>query len=259
MATETAAVEEPTAWSAAATSSVFPAESVGKRDELQRMTRKERHNVRASTKSVLCRRFARRHQSSMTNNLAWSARTRPCWRAKPTWSIVRVVLLGRDSRVDGSVGRYPGQEAMDNARVRAITRWHGESCCEHTSAHAFESSAGFTRKREYMWLLWATAMCFLSGATQEERIFLEPPPEAQVSPDYVWAALCAFPGLKGAPKAWEEHSAQQMGKLGMNPGRCDGCMFQRKSDLSRAGRPADDFILTSLAALKPVLLRPAPT
>ena len=45
---------------------------------------------------------------------------------------------------------------------------------------------------------------FYQAPLKEERIFLETPPEAQVPPDSVWAALCAFPGLKGAPKAWQE-------------------------------------------------------
>jgi hypothetical protein len=85
---------------------------------------------------------------------------------------------------------------------------------------------------------------FYQAPLKEERIFLEPPPEAQVSPDSVWEALCAFPGLKGAPKAWEEHSAHEMEKLGMTRGRYDGCMFMRHSDESKAGRHADDFLVT---------------
>ena len=35
-----------------------------------------------------------------------------------------------------------------------------------------------------------------------------------------------------------------MEELGMTRGRCDGCMFQRRSDQSKAGRHADDFIVT---------------
>ncbi len=85
---------------------------------------------------------------------------------------------------------------------------------------------------------------FYQAPLKEERIFLEPPPEAQVSPDSVWEALCASPGLKGAPKAWEEHSAHEMEKLGMTRGRYDGCMFMRHSDQSKAGRHADDFLVT---------------
>jgi hypothetical protein len=85
---------------------------------------------------------------------------------------------------------------------------------------------------------------FYQAPLKEERIFLEPPPEAQVSPDSVWEALCAFPGLKGAPKAWEEHSAHEMETLGMTRGRYDGCMFMRHSDEAKAGRHADDFLVT---------------
>ena len=48
---------------------------------------------------------------------------------------------------------------------------------------------------------------FYQAPLTEDRIFLEPPPEAEVPEGHVWEALCAFPGLKGAPKAWEDHSA----------------------------------------------------
>ena len=46
------------------------------------------------------------------------------------------------------------------------------------------------------------ALCDCSGAfyqapLKEERTFLEPPPVAQVPPDSVWEALCAFTQLKG--------------------------------------------------------------
>ena len=87
-------------------------------------------------------------------------------------------------------------------------------------------------------------MAFYQAPLKEERIFLKPPPEAQVSPDSLQEALCAFPGLKGAPQASEEHSAQELEKLGMTRGRYYGCMFQRRSDQSKAGRRADDFIPT---------------
>ena len=87
-------------------------------------------------------------------------------------------------------------------------------------------------------------MAFYQAPPKEERIFLKPPSEAQISPDNPWEALCAFPGLKGAPQASEERSAQEMEKLGMTRGRYDGCMFQRWSEQSKAGRRADDFILT---------------
>ena len=85
---------------------------------------------------------------------------------------------------------------------------------------------------------------FYQAPLKEERIFLETPPEAQVPPESVWEVLYAFPGLKGAPKAWEKQSAQVMEKLGMTRGRYDGCMFQRRSDQSKAARHADDFVVT---------------
>ena len=79
-------------------------------------------------------------------------------------------------------------------------------------------------------------MAFYQAPLEEERIFLKSPPEAQVSPDSLWEAPCAFPGLKEAPQASEEDSAQELEKLGMTRGRYYGCMFQRRSDQSKAGR-----------------------
>ena len=84
---------------------------------------------------------------------------------------------------------------------------------------------------------------FYQAPLKEERIFVEPPPEAQVPPDIVWEAPCALPSIRGAPKAWEAHSAQEMEKLGMTRGHYDGCMFQRRSGQSKGGRHADDFIV----------------
>ena len=85
---------------------------------------------------------------------------------------------------------------------------------------------------------------FYQAPLTEEAIFLEPPPEAEVDRGHVWEALCAFPGLKGAPKAWEEHSAKELEKLGLDRGKYDGCLFVRLSDGVKAGRHADDFVTT---------------
>ena len=92
-----------------------------------------------------------------------------------------------------------------------------------------------TGVRRHVVALGDNSGAFYQAPLKEERIFLEPPPEAQVPLDSVWETLCAFPGPKGAPKAWEEHSAQEMEKLGTTRGRYDGCMFQRWSDQSKAG------------------------
>ena len=88
---------------------------------------------------------------------------------------------------------------------------------------------------------------FYQAPLTEENIFLEPPPEAGVESGFVWEALCAFPGLKGAPKAWEEHSAKELEKLGLDRGRYDGCLFVRFADNVKAGRHADDFMTTGPA------------
>ena len=33
----------------------------------------------------------------------------------------------------------------------------------------------------------------------ESQVWIEPPPEAQLGPDYIWEAVSAFLGLRGAP------------------------------------------------------------
>ncbi|CAK0789597.1 unnamed protein product, partial [Prorocentrum cordatum] len=64
----------------------------------------------------------------------------------------------------------------------------------------------------------------------EDRIFLEPPPEAGVPEGHVREALCAFPRSKGAPKAWEDHGADTMEELEMVRGHYDGCLFAKLSN-----------------------------
>ena len=36
----------------------------------------------------------------------------------------------------------------------------------------------------------------------ESQVWIEPLPETDLAPNYVWEAVSAFPGLKGAPRAW---------------------------------------------------------
>ncbi|CAK0808138.1 unnamed protein product [Prorocentrum cordatum] len=56
---------------------------------------------------------------------------------------------------------------------------------------------------------------FYQAPLTEGRIFLEPPPEAGAPEGHVWEALCACPGLEGAPKAWGDHGANAMEELAM--------------------------------------------
>ena len=37
----------------------------------------------------------------------------------------------------------------------------------------------------------------------KNRVWIEPPPEAELGADYIWEVVSAFPGLKGAPRAWD--------------------------------------------------------
>ena len=99
-------------------------------------------------------------------------------------------------------------------------------------------------RRGYKVALGDCSGAFYQAPLTEEAIFLEPPPEAEIASSQVWEALCAFPGLKGAPKAWEEHSAKELEKLGLDRGKYDGCLFVRMTDGVKAGRHADDFVTT---------------
>eukprot|EP00959_Pyramimonas_sp_CCMP1952_P075363 1574912-Pyramimonas_sp.AAC.1 len=85
---------------------------------------------------------------------------------------------------------------------------------------------------------------FYQEPLTEDRIFLEPPPETGVPEGHVREALCAFPGLKGAPKAWEDHSANAMEEPEMVRGHNDGRLFMKLSNRMKAGGHADDFPIT---------------
>ncbi|CAK0797452.1 unnamed protein product [Prorocentrum cordatum] len=84
---------------------------------------------------------------------------------------------------------------------------------------------------------------FYQAHLAEDRIFLEPPPEVGVLEGHVREAMRAFPGPKGAPKAWEDHSANTMEELEMARGHYDGCLFMKLSNRMKAGRRADDFLI----------------
>ena len=43
----------------------------------------------------------------------------------------------------------------------------------------------------------------------ESKVWIEPPPEAELGPEYIWEAPPAFPGLKGAPRAWDTYSKEK--------------------------------------------------
>ena len=40
----------------------------------------------------------------------------------------------------------------------------------------------------------------------ERQVWTELPPEAELGPGYIGEAVSAFPGLKGAPRAWDTYS-----------------------------------------------------
>ena len=81
----------------------------------------------------------------------------------------------------------------------------------------------------------------------QEKVYIEPPPEAGLGPDVVWEAVSAFPGLKGSPKAWETHSSGVLtDEMHLEQSHYDGCVFYRVEGEfdQKAGRHIDDFLVT---------------
>ena len=84
----------------------------------------------------------------------------------------------------------------------------------------------------------------------ESQVWIEPPPEAELGPDYIWEAVSAFPGLKGAPRAWDTYSAKVLtSSMQMKQSQYDGCLFYRFEPSQehieeKAGRHIDDFLVT---------------
>ena len=70
-----------------------------------------------------------------------------------------------------------------------------------------------------------------------------------MGPDYIWEAVSAFPGLKGAPGA-DTYSANVLtSSMEMEQSRYDGCLFHRfepsrEQVEEKAGRHIDDFLVT---------------
>ena len=83
-------------------------------------------------------------------------------------------------------------------------------------------------------------------------MWIEPLPEAELGPDYIWEAVSAFPGLKGAPRAWDTHSANVLtSSTQIEQSQYDGCLFYRLEPSrerieEKAGRHIDDFLVTGL-------------
>ena len=82
----------------------------------------------------------------------------------------------------------------------------------------------------------------------ENQVWIEPPPEAELGPEYIWEAVSAFPGLKGAPRAWDSYSAKVLtNSMQMKQSQYDGCLFYRFEQErieEKAGRHIDDFLVT---------------
>ena len=61
-------------------------------------------------------------------------------------------------------------------------------------------------------------------------------------------AVSAFPGLKGAPRAWDSYSAKVLtNSMQMKQSQYDGCLFYRFEQErieEKAGRHIDDFLVT---------------
>ena len=64
-----------------------------------------------------------------------------------------------------------------------------------------------------MWWPSGTAGRLFPGALLEpdgtdSKVWIDQPPEAERRMNYIWEVVSAFPGLKGAPRAWDTHSAK---------------------------------------------------
>ena len=57
-------------------------------------------------------------------------------------------------------------------------------------------------------LQWSLLPGALEPQRTESKVWIEPPPEADLGPDYLWEAVSAFLGPKGAPRAWDTFGAK---------------------------------------------------
>ena len=84
----------------------------------------------------------------------------------------------------------------------------------------------------------------------ECQVWIEPPPEAELGPDYIWEAVSAFPGIKGAPRVRDTCSANFLtSSVEMEWSRYDGCLFyrfepRREHIEEKPGSHIDDFLVT---------------
>jgi hypothetical protein len=97
----------------------------------------------------------------------------------------------------------------------------------------------------------------------DEEVFMEAPEEAGLAWDECWQAICAFPGLKGAPRAWQRHSTKVLvEELGMEQSHYDDCCFwehgygtdDERQKSVKAGRHIDDFLITGPQAKVDLIL-----
>ena len=60
----------------------------------------------------------------------------------------------------------------------------------------------------------------------ENRVWIDPPPEAELGRNYIEEPVSAFPGLKGAQRAGDTYSANVLtNSMQMEQSRYDGCLF----------------------------------
>ena len=82
----------------------------------------------------------------------------------------------------------------------------------------------------------------------ENQVWIEARPEAELGPEYICEAVSAFPGLKGAPRAWDSYSVKVLtNSMQMKQSQYDGCLFYRFEQErieEKAGRDIDDFLVT---------------
>ena len=117
-----------------------------------------------------------------------------------------------DRTLGGHHGRRQSKEGqVDDARVRANSELKLGFLLSNVSDDAPRNNVGRgsserTRDGNRNLKRGRLQSIFNPDGT-DSQVWIKPPPEADVGPDYVWDAVLALLGLKGAPRAWDTHSA----------------------------------------------------
>ena len=199
-------------------------------------------------------------ESSTSNDIAEARRTHLEKLTKVKDSIIKVVPR-TDATTRPFTGRWVDTMHDDGARK---ARWTTRGYEQTLNGYEDFFSATPAMMQLKMLLVDAalkehvTAIEACSGAFYqspmnldgtEHRVWIEPPPEAELGPDLIWEAVSTLPGLKGALRAWDTYSANVLtSSMQMEQSRYDGCLFyrlepRREHVEEKSGRHIDDFLV----------------